>query len=276
MQAKMALMNGLGSPVKEVRRASSQAVAAIALVEIPQRQWNDCIELLGNSAATVTNNPVVREASLMTLGYICEAIEPEGLGVQTNTILKVLVKTMSQQEEHLPVRLAAIRALLEAVVFIEGNMGVETERSAIMTAVCANTQIPNVDVRVAAFQVLVEIARLYYVHLPAYMQTLFNLTLKVLFVLFVALLSFCFSFFMSIARPSSKTKSWWRSRRLSSGPRFARWSRTCSAKWKILERHQFLICILFADQCASWLRCCSIPFSSRFVKHVVLYVVFFT
>ncbi len=178
-QAKMALMNGLGAQVKEVRRASSQAVAAIALAELPAKQWPECIDLLGNSAATVTNNPVVREASLMTIGYICEAIEPDVLGVQTNTILKVLVKSMSPQEEHAPVRLAAVKALLEAIVFVEGNMAVEGERSAIIGAVCANTQVPILEVRVAAYQVLVEIARLYYVHLPGYMQTLFNLTLKV-------------------------------------------------------------------------------------------------
>ncbi len=177
-QAKMAMVAGLGSPVKDVRRAASQAVAGIALVEIPARQWVDCVDLLSNSAGTVTNNAVVREASLTTLGYICEAIDPDALGGQSNTILAVLIKAMSQQEEHVPVRLAAVRALLEAVVFIEGNMLVEQQRSAIMQVVCANTQLPNLEVRVASFQVLVEIARLYYVHLPTYMQTLFNLTLK--------------------------------------------------------------------------------------------------
>ena len=71
-----------------------------------------------------------------------------------------------------------MRALLEAVAFIEGNMSVEQERSAIMQVVCANTSVANVNVRVASFQVLVEIASLYYTHLPAYMQALFNLTLK--------------------------------------------------------------------------------------------------
>lgn len=35
------------------------------------------------------------------------------------------------------------------------------------------------EVRVAAFQVLVEIARVYYGFLPGYMQALFNLSLKV-------------------------------------------------------------------------------------------------
>jgi importin subunit beta-1 len=138
-QAKMAMMNGLTSPVKDVRRASCQAVAGIALVEIPARQWLDCIELLSNSAATVANNAAVREAALTTLGYICEAIDPDVLGPLSNVILKVLIKAMSQQEEHLQVRLAALRALLEAVVFIEGNMLVEGKcRSVILTIVFAH------------------------------------------------------------------------------------------------------------------------------------------
>ena len=177
-QIKQALLSSLGSNQALVRRSCSGAVAAIALVEIPAKQWNECLELLGNSIMNAANGPAVREASLMTLGYICEAIDPEVLGPQTNMILKVLIKAMSPQEESMDVRLAAMRALLEAIVFIENNMNVEQERSAIMQVVCANTAIQNVDVRVAAFQVLVEIARLYYNHLPAYMQALFNLTLK--------------------------------------------------------------------------------------------------
>jgi importin subunit beta-1 len=52
------------------------------------------------------------------------------------------------------------------------------ERTAIVTVVCANANLPNLEVRVAAYQVLVEIARLYYVHLPSFMQVLFNMTLK--------------------------------------------------------------------------------------------------
>jgi hypothetical protein len=233
--------------MKEVRRAASQAVAAIGLAEIPARQWTECIDLLGNSAATTTNNPLVREASLMTLGYICEAIEPEALGSQTNTILKVLVKAMSQSEEHVPVRLAAIRALLEAVVFVEGNMLVEQERSAIMAAVCANTQIANVEVRVAAYQVLVEIARLYYVHLPAYMQTLFNLTLKVLLLFFESL----FLFFLPKpqCRRLKLMRSLLLSRPLNSGRPSVRWNWSCRGSLTILANRVLQFISLFVDLC---------------------------
>lgn len=53
---------------------------------------------------------------------------------------QVLLNAMQQQEENTAVRLAALRALLEAVGFIEANMQVESDRSAVMNLVCANTQ----------------------------------------------------------------------------------------------------------------------------------------
>lgn len=55
-------------------------------------------------------------------------------------VVQVLLRAMQQQEENTAVRLAALRALLEAVGFIEANMQVEAERSAVMQLVCANTQ----------------------------------------------------------------------------------------------------------------------------------------
>lgn len=159
----------------------------------------------------------------MTIGYISESIDPTALGAQlTNNILGVLVSAMAGSEvrgcceaaggasardahlgfllaqENPPVRLAALNALLEAVEFIESNMAVEKERTAILQVVCANatvsssslssaspshrgaSQLPIKEVRVAAMQVLVEVARLYYEYLPAYIQALFNITLRLI------------------------------------------------------------------------------------------------
>ncbi len=67
-----------------------------------------------------------------------------------------------------------------AVIDARCVLCVTAERSAILQVVCANTQLPAVEVRVAAMQVLVEIARLYYQYLPNYIQVLFNLTLKII------------------------------------------------------------------------------------------------
>lgn len=177
---KNALLAALGSQHRDVRRSTGQAVAAVALVEIPNGQWPDCMPSLCGTAQGGPN-PAVRESALMTIGYICESVDPKAIGPQqTNQILSVLVKCMSGTEESAPVRLASLNALLEAVEFIEGNMAVEAERTAILQVVCANAQLPNVEVRVAAVQVLVEIARIYYQYLPLYIQRLFNITLKMI------------------------------------------------------------------------------------------------
>jgi importin subunit beta-1 len=52
-------------------------VAAIASIEIPRKEWLDIVPNLCNNAAH--DEAYIRQASLQTLGFICEELEPRDL-----------------------------------------------------------------------------------------------------------------------------------------------------------------------------------------------------
>jgi importin subunit beta-1 len=68
------------------------------------------------------------------------------------------------------VRLAAITALYNSLVFVRKNFERQHERDFIMQVVCEATKSPDVAVIVAAFECLVKIMSLYYDHMAVYMQ----------------------------------------------------------------------------------------------------------
>lgn len=65
-------MQTLASTVQPARRAASQVVAQIAAAELPRSMWVEVIQLLLQNMSSTTD--IIREASLETLGFICEEI----------------------------------------------------------------------------------------------------------------------------------------------------------------------------------------------------------
>lgn len=67
-------------------------VQKIALIELPQGQWPDLIEMLvGNM--TVPNIPTeLRQATLETVGYICEEINPQVLAPVADKLLTAIIQ----------------------------------------------------------------------------------------------------------------------------------------------------------------------------------------
>ena len=53
------------------------AIASIASIEIPRREWLDLIPTLAN--CSVNDQLEIRCASLETLGFICEELSPEDM-----------------------------------------------------------------------------------------------------------------------------------------------------------------------------------------------------
>jgi len=65
-------LHTLQSQVGEARSAAAQVISAIAQIELPSGQWPDLITTLLNNMNQP--NDFLRQASLMSLGYICEEI----------------------------------------------------------------------------------------------------------------------------------------------------------------------------------------------------------
>ncbi|MQL83796.1 hypothetical protein Taro_016284 [Colocasia esculenta] len=176
-QVKGCLLQTLSSPVPDARSTASQVIAKIAGIELPHNQWP---ELIGSLLSNVHQlQPHVKQATLDTLGYLCEEVSPDVVDQdQVNKILTAVVQGMTATEGNTDVRLAATRALNNALGFAQANFSNDMERDYIMRVVCEATLSPELKIRQAAFECLVSISSTYYEKLASYMQDIFNITSK--------------------------------------------------------------------------------------------------
>ncbi|KAK6155567.1 hypothetical protein DH2020_009815 [Rehmannia glutinosa] len=176
-QIKACLLQILSSTVTDARSTASQVIAKVAGIELPQKQWP---ELIGSLLSNVHQVPPhVKQATLETLGYMCEEVGPEVVEQdQVNKILTAVVQGMNANEGNIEVRLAATRALYNALGFAQANFSNDMERDYIMRVVCEATLSPDLKIRQAAYECLVSIGSTYYEKLAPYIQDIFNITSK--------------------------------------------------------------------------------------------------
>lgn len=180
-QIKGFLLQTLSSPVPDARSTSAQVIAKIAGIELPQGQWPELIRtLLLNMGGPQMEPPAhLKQATLETLGYLCEEVAADTLAqFHVNSILTAVVQGMNSSELNNEVRLAATRALYNALNFAQTNFDNDVERDYIMRVVCEATLSPEVRIRQAAFECLVSISSTYYEKLVPYMQDIFSITAK--------------------------------------------------------------------------------------------------
>lgn len=179
-QIKMNALNGLMSADEpRVANASAQLIAAIANIELPRGEWLDLMKtMVDNTNPSQLEN--VKRSSLLALGYICESADPQSqvLISSSNNILIAIVQGAQSSEPSVQVRLAALNALADSLVFIKNNMDREGERNYLMQVVCEATQAQDTDIQTAAFGCLCKIMSLYYPYMKPYMeQALYALTI---------------------------------------------------------------------------------------------------
>ncbi|KAH9556956.1 hypothetical protein CY35_07G060100 [Sphagnum magellanicum] len=180
-QIKSALSQTLDSVVPDARHTSAQVIAKIAAIELPQGEWPELVgSLLANMGGSQVEKPAhLKQATLETLGYVCEEVSAEILAQeQVNAILTAVVQGMNASETSNDVRLAATNALYNALDFAQTNFENDMERDYIMRVVCEATLSPDSRVRQAAFECLVSIGSTYYEKLAPYMQDVFAITSK--------------------------------------------------------------------------------------------------
>ncbi|GFR39763.1 hypothetical protein Agub_g247 [Astrephomene gubernaculifera] len=173
------LLRCLHSPKGDVRKTTALVIAKIASIDIQNKDWPTLIPSLMNNMGTQPPTPVgTRQATLTTLGYICEEVDESLLSPDNiNMILTAIVAGMGATEAD-DARLAAIKALTNAIHLAKNNFEVDNERNYLMQVVCQGTQAPSQPMRVAAFQCLQHIADNYYPKLQSYMTELYGLTTK--------------------------------------------------------------------------------------------------
>lgn len=176
-QIKSFILKTLSSPAHDARSTASQVVAKVAGIELPHKQWPELIGALLSNIHQLP--PHTKQATLETLGYICEEVSSDAVEQDhVNKILTAVVQGMNASESNNDVRLAATRALYNALGFAQANFSNDMERDYIMRVVCEATLCPEVKIRQAAFECLVAISSTYYEKLAPYIQDIFNITAK--------------------------------------------------------------------------------------------------
>lgn len=176
-QIKSFILKTLSSAAHDARSTASQVIAKVAGIELPHKQWPEVIGALLSNIHQLP--PHTKEATLETLGYICEEVSSDAVEQDhVNKILTAVVQGMNASESNNDVRLAATRALYNALGFAQANFSNDMERDYIMRVVCEATLSPEVKIRQAAFECLVAISSTYYEKLAPYIQDIFNITAK--------------------------------------------------------------------------------------------------
>eukprot|EP00842_Homolaphlyctis_polyrhiza_P001071 jgi/Hompol1/1965/HPOL_002808-RA len=179
-QIKQAVLISLTTSDTQTASTVAQLIAAIASIELPQGQWRELIRILLEQITT-TESDNIKQACLTTVGYICEAMDPNVLEGQSDAILTAVAHGARKEEPNVNVRRTAIKALLNSLEFVDSNFEKEASHcfaTLSVLIVCEATQSEDSDLQVAAFECLVKIMCLYYDKMIHYMgKALYGLTM---------------------------------------------------------------------------------------------------
>ncbi|KAF2396283.1 ARM repeat-containing protein [Trichodelitschia bisporula] len=161
-------------------QAAAQFISAIAAIEIPRNMWPELMPTLVESVGSGAAHQ--KQASLTTIGYICEAEDQdlrESLAAHSNAILTAVIQGARKEEQNDDVRNAAITALSDSLEFVRSNFENEGERNYIMQVICEATQADDSRIQQGAYGCLNRIMSLYYDKMKFYMEkALFGLTVQ--------------------------------------------------------------------------------------------------
>lgn len=178
-RVKELTLQALASNNAQAGQAAAQVVSSIAIIELPRNQWPDLMTALVSNVGSGADH--LKQASLTTLGFICESQDHElraSLATHSNAILTAVVQGARKEEANPEVRLAAIYALGDSLEFVDSNFKNEGERNYIMQVICEATQADDTRIQQGAFGCLNRIMSLYYELMRFYMEkALFGLTI---------------------------------------------------------------------------------------------------
>ena len=167
---KTAILATLASPKSLVRAQIANILSAIASLEIPRREWDDLIPNLCNNSTSVDHN--IQMASLQTLGYICEELDPSDLSNDIkNNIILALTNNISESGQIDSTKLA-IKALLYSVPYVTPNFQVPEERDFIMQKIFIACSIQDEEIQEFALHCLREISIQEYPSVQHYFESI--------------------------------------------------------------------------------------------------------
>jgi len=160
-QIKSAILCLLATPSKKVRNSAASCVAAIASMEIPNKEWPELISMMiKNSGLPELEHKL---AALQTLGYICEDLKENDIETnERNQIFAAICENLDAEQTNPDVKLIAISALLNSLQFAKSVFENGQQREYIFGVILGCCNYDNHNVKIKAFQCLCDIAKKYY------------------------------------------------------------------------------------------------------------------
>jgi len=160
-----------------VGNQTAQALAALAMLELPRGQWPDLIRNLCG-ACDAKNADELKESALKTLGYICKEIDEAQVSDSLSMILTAVVNNMMAKSNR--VRRSALEALQNMVYFLNTVFQVKQQRDILMTVVFQNCNSDDDDMKTMSLSLLSDIILEYYQYMAEYMEAVFRLTIPII------------------------------------------------------------------------------------------------
>ena len=134
-EIKQNCLGSLASPDFDIVKTGASAVSTLALLEFSKGKWKEVLDILSTNAHNI--HATFKHASLLTIGYISESLNPAFLTKdETNKILTATISNLVVPEETL--REVALKALRNSLKFYEHNFENPHECKAILTQICNN------------------------------------------------------------------------------------------------------------------------------------------
>lgn len=177
-ELKTRILAPLADDSASVRLSACSCVATVACLELPRGEWTKIIDnLCTNSDNTEVK---IRQSSLKTLGYICEELDSHALSKeQTDLVITALLEALVSNTENYEIMKISIEAVLHSLMFAEGIF-FEGKGGIIIERVLNCAYHPSLEVRTTTMMCLAEIVRLYYQFIDNYMNTIQEVTFKIM------------------------------------------------------------------------------------------------
>jgi len=171
------VLNTLATPDRMVAMQVAQAVAAIAIIEIPRNLWPDVIPSLVK-ATKVTGTGSLQEAAFKALSYIISGMDGSFLSQYLPDTLTVVIGTFSSKTCPPPLIEASLDVLQSMVFLLRPFFQVKEQRDAIVGAVLEKCAFQNKDVVKTALNIISDFMSEYYSYMADYMQKIFEVSLS--------------------------------------------------------------------------------------------------
>ena len=180
-QIREALLTTLGADANASWKATKDVclcLAAIAVVEVPTKNWADCVSMLSSQGSS---NPSLtfRMAAIHTLGLMQDSLVPSDLTPEdVDLIWAAMLSNVSGENKDLA-KIAA-KAIARLAPASQVHFENEGQRTAIMDGIFNLLAISDDEIQKAALDALIEIAALNYQHMFPYLPKILAATTQLI------------------------------------------------------------------------------------------------